>query len=90
MLIELLKKITCYFFGLRNLLCRSLGLKFELNHFLGTGKISDDDPYPRFTSVAPGIEDIKNSSLCYVFYQNAIGKTSPGKGFEKSAQKTQC
>ena len=31
--IELLKKMTSYFLGLRNLLCRSLGLKFETNHF---------------------------------------------------------
>ena len=88
MLIELLTKMNSYFLGLRNLLCRSLGLKFEANHFLGTGKISDDDPYPRFTRVALRIEDIKNSSACYA-YQNATGRTSPGKGVEKSAQKAQ-
>ena len=56
--------MTSYFLSLRNL-CRSLGLKFEANHFLGTGKISDNDPYLIFTSVAPR----------YVFYQN--GQVGP-------------
>ena len=78
--------MTSYFLGLRNLLCRSLGLKFEANDFLGTGKISDNDPYPIFTSVAPRIED-KQINPYATFFTRMRQVGPPAKGVENLNKK---